>query len=45
MEVQIRQCTLVGRILGKIGWNVKKCLKKSIGLERLLFTELSTVLL
>ena len=45
MEVQFRWCALVGRFLGKIGWNDKKCLKKLIGSERLSFTELSTVLL
>ena len=44
MEVQFRWCTLVGRILEKIGWNGKKVFEKSIGSERLSFTELSTVL-
>ena len=28
MEVQFRWCALVGRILGKIGWNGKKVFEK-----------------
>ena len=32
----------MGRIVGKIGWNGKKYLKKPIRSERLSFTELSS---
>ena len=44
MKVQIRWRALVGRFWERLVGMVKKCLKKSIGSERLLFMELSTVL-
>ena len=44
MKVQIRWRALVGRFWERLVGMVKKCLKESIGSERLLFMELSTVL-
>ena len=44
MKVQIRWRALVGRFWERLVGMLKKCLKKSIGSERLLFMELSTVL-